>query len=179
MNKKDSSIKVQFGERLKLYRESIELTQNEYAKMISSEQSTITDIELGKHNTGIEMIERIAKSFGVTYYEFGNPNFRIPPLKKMPKALQDYLIQVKQDRKIRKKQPRIKLAPYLDNLLGTKFLKTPHTAAEIAIAIKKAEGVIAEPGKITALLTKHPRNKIVRTIPGEEWGGGMNKYVLV
>lgn len=144
---------------------------------MKTDKSYIAKVELGQTNIGIDNIEKFAKFFGVKYYEMVNPTFPIPTYEQMPKRIRDLKENVKKYKSDAPKGQRIKLAPYIDELLKTEFMKEPRTLNEIAEALKNK--VVVPTKKIAVLFSKHPRNKIVRTIPGEVWGGRVNKYVLI
>ena len=99
------SAKITFGQQLRLYRERAGLTQEEFADLHKTDKSFITKVENGKTAVGIDLIEAYAKTFGVEYYELGNPNFKIPALSRMPTALRQYIAKVKEDRNARKQEP--------------------------------------------------------------------------
>jgi len=72
------------------------------------------------------------------------------------------------------------LADYLDKVIATDFLKAPKTGAMIATYIKEQYDVNTTSGKITALLTRHPRNKRVKLADRPEGAKGVgNWYQLV
>ncbi|SEM43277.1 Transcriptional regulator, contains XRE-family HTH domain [bacterium A37T11] len=173
----DVSAKVLFGKQLMKYRLAAKLSRRKLGEFMGTDGSYIIKIETGEVNLGIDSVGKYAELFGVKIYEFLNPNFTIPSFEQMPEHIRHLKDNIKKYKADLPKQPRTKLAPFLDELLKTKFLKKPRTLTEIADALK-AEVVVPH-NKIAVLLGKHPRNKIVRTIPGEEWGGKVNKYVLI
>lgn len=172
-----NDIKKFFGSRLLACREITGLTQEEYGTYIGNiTYNHIYNIEKGRHSVGLETIHNVARSFGLEAYEMLNPNFSLPSVTKMPKALRDYIQAALIKREEKKNEPRQKLARYVDTVLASDFLHTPKTAEEFAKHIKGK--VETSPGKITTLLTKTKRKEIVQTISGKEWGGNANKYVL-
>jgi transcriptional regulator with XRE-family HTH domain len=169
--------KAQFGIQLDRYINASGLTQEEFASYMQTGAAYIRKILKGKTSVGIDILEKYALFFGVQYYEMCNPKFPIPSFESMPATLRNYVKQMKSERLEKKGTPRQKLAPFVDDVLATNFLKTAKTADEFAEHIKYK--VTTEPGKISVLLTSTKRNKIVRTIPGKEWGGTVNKYILI
>ena len=105
---------------------------------------------------------------GVRYYQMGNPKHRIPSLRRMPEALHEYIAQVKEARKARKQQEGLKITVYLDPIIDSGFLKAPKTARMIAAEIARLYGVTIPPGRITAELTKAPRNGKVKVVDRPE-----------
>lgn len=174
------NVKTQFGKQLRIYRESAGLTQQEYAQLLKSNQGYIGSLESGNKNVQIETMQHHAAVFGVMFYELANPKNPIPTLEQMPKKLQRYVAQVLKARETKRTQPRQSLAEHLDKLLAGNFLATPRTAANIAAEIKKVYGVTTTSGKVTTLLTKHPRNATVKVVgqPKGRTGSG-NWYQLV
>lgn len=172
--------KVEFGAQLRKYREKVELTQDEFAELHNTGGSFINLVENGKTAVSIDLLEAYASTFGVRYYQMGNPKFRLPSLNKMPDELHKYLKKVKRKRKDRRNQPRQPLADYLDKIIVTDYLKTPRTGAMIAAKIKEAYDVGTTSGKVTALLTRHPRNQQVKRVDRPEGAkGGGNWYQLI
>lgn len=159
------SAKITFGQQLRLYRERAGLTQEEFADFHKTDKSFITKVENGKTAVGIDLMEAYAETFGVEYYEMGNPNFKIPALSKMPAALHQYIAKVKEERNARKQEPGLKITVYLDPIIASNFLAMPKTARMIAEEIEKTSQVVIPPGRITSELTKAPRNKKVKVVP--------------
>ncbi len=176
-NTHDEPARVQFGKRLRQYRQIYKLSQEKFAAAMGTKGAYISQVEDGEINIGIDNIEKYASFFGVKYYEMINPYHALPTGTREPSNIRDLKDELKKVKANLPKNPRIKLAPFLDELLATNYLKKPRTIAEIAAALK--DKVVVPHNKITVLLTKHPRNKLIKVIPGEEWGGRVNKYVLI
>ena len=169
-----------FGAQLRLYREKVGLTQAEFANLHKTDKSFITKVENGKVAIGIDLMDAYAASFGIAYYEMGNPHFRIPPLRRMPAALHEYLAAIKAERKSRKLAPGLKITLYLDPVIDSDFLQTPQTARMIADEIKQRFNVTIPPGRITAELTRAPRNeKVKRVSQALDGTAARNWYQLV
>ncbi|SEM85720.1 Transcriptional regulator, contains XRE-family HTH domain [bacterium A37T11] len=175
-NQFDENPRIQFGKQLKKYRILYKLSQLKLAEAIGTDNSYIAKVEEGKLNVGIDNLHKFAHFFDVKYYELANPYFPLPSGKVIPTSIRDLLERTKKYKADRPKQPRIKLSPFLDELLKSNFLKKPRTLAEITE--KLSDKVIVPQSRIAVLLGKHPRNKLIRVIPGEEWGGRVNKFVL-
>lgn len=61
-----SELQVAFGENVQKRRLSLKLTQIELADKLSIQQSTLSDIENGRHAPTLETVERIAKALKTT-----------------------------------------------------------------------------------------------------------------
>jgi len=162
------SAKIVFGAQLKKYRVKAGLTQGEFADLHNTGGPFINLVENGKTAVSIDLLEAYAATFGVEYYEMGNPKYRIPSLRRMPEALHEYIAQVKEARKARKLEPGLKITAYLDPIIDSGFLKTPKTARMIAEEIERLYDVTIPPGRITAELTKPPRNEKVKIVDRPE-----------
>lgn len=168
--------RIQFGEQLEKYIKASELSQEEFAVYMETGPAYIRSVIKGGVSVGIDIIEKYAVFFGVQCFEMLNPKFPIPSVRRMSPELNQYLKEVILNRKNKKAEPSQKLAPFVDEVLATDFLRTAKTAREFAEHIK--DKVVTTAGKISTLLTYTKRNEIVRTISATEWGGKVNKYIL-
>lgn len=177
MNKKTSlDVKLQYGEQLLKYREVTGLTQREYAEYLKLGQNEIVNAETGKHSLGIDNLEKYAQSFGVPYYVMGNPAIPPPTFDELPKKLKDYIAKVNLEKEKKKAEPQQDIKKVVDEEIPT-FLATPKTALAFVEHLKKF-GLTATAQNIKTLLISKKRQKLVRVIPAEEWGGEVDQYVL-
>ena len=63
-------IRKQFGERCKILRKKIDLSQEKYALKIDMDRTYYASVEMGKRNISIEIMEKIINGFGITFKEF-------------------------------------------------------------------------------------------------------------
>src|SRR5690606_6939216 len=142
----------------------IGITQEEFAAIHKTDRSFIAKVENGKTAISIDLMEAYSGSFGVEYYEMGNPKFRIPTLSKMPAALRQYIAEVKEARKARKLKPVLTITTSPAPILDSDFLQTPQTARMIADETERISTVSIPPGRVTAERTKPPRNEKVKIV---------------
>jgi len=63
-------IKVRFGLKVKELRKAKKISQEELAHLAQLERSYVSNIEMGKRNVSIEVVEKIAVALGVEMVEF-------------------------------------------------------------------------------------------------------------
>jgi transcriptional regulator with XRE-family HTH domain len=61
-----SELQVSFGEHVRDRRRALKLTQIELAEQLDIRQSTLSDIENGRHAPTLETVEKIAKALKTT-----------------------------------------------------------------------------------------------------------------
>lgn len=61
-----SELQVSFGESVRERRLKLQLTQVDLARKLGIRQSTLSDIEKGRHAPTLETVERIAKALNTT-----------------------------------------------------------------------------------------------------------------
>jgi transcriptional regulator with XRE-family HTH domain len=64
-----STIRVQYGLRIKDLRDERGLSQRGFAALIGMSPTYLADIERGARNVSIDNMKRIADGFGVTFHE--------------------------------------------------------------------------------------------------------------
>ena len=153
-----------FGERLKLFRETAGLTQEDYATLMQTGASYIGKVERGEVSIGLENIEKHADFFDVLYYQFVNPEF--DPLKfdqlptstrrkiaQLEKAKQDATAKMLKEKAEQKEKGLPGRAAQLHTLINKGFFKKPKTARQ---AFAKLNPDIPESvfGNYTEELTK-------------------------
>ncbi|SEM17536.1 Helix-turn-helix [bacterium A37T11] len=176
-NENNEKARFLFAKQLMRYRLAYRLSRTRLAGLVDTNRTYIIKLENAELNVGVDNMEKFSDFFEVKIYEMLNPYFPVQLNDQIAARISKFRDSVKKYAVDKPKQPRTKLSPFLDELLATPFLKEPRTLAEIAEAL--AGKVAAAEGRIAVLLGKHPRNKLVRTLPGEEWGGKVNKYVLI
>jgi len=63
-------IKAKFGKRVKELRALKEISQEKFGELADIDRTYVADIESGKRNVSVTIIEKIAKAFGVSISEF-------------------------------------------------------------------------------------------------------------
>ena len=63
-------IKVKVGQRIKQLRKEIELTQEALAYNAEVDRTYVTDVENGRRNVSVEILERLIKALQVSIAEF-------------------------------------------------------------------------------------------------------------
>ena len=65
-------IKLKVGQRIKEIRKKLELSQEALANEAEVDRTYMTDVENGRRNISIEVLERIIDALQVSYAEFFN-----------------------------------------------------------------------------------------------------------
>jgi transcriptional regulator with XRE-family HTH domain len=65
-------IKLKVGQRIKELRKKLELSQEALANEAEVDRTYMTDVENGRRNISIEVLERIIDALQVSYAEFFN-----------------------------------------------------------------------------------------------------------
>jgi transcriptional regulator with XRE-family HTH domain len=65
-------IKLKIGQRIKELRKLLELSQESLAYKAEVDRTYVTDVENGRRNVSIEILERIIKALDVSIAEFFN-----------------------------------------------------------------------------------------------------------
>lgn len=174
--------KKEFGKQLAKYRKVTGLTQEEYAKLKGTASSYISKLENGEVNIQVDSMKEHAATFGVTYYQIGNPDFPVPSLKEMPIEIQNASEEARQAREEKAKEKaaqksrgevdKLWSAKKIHELLGKGFFKEPHTSKEVFLtlnpAIKDKEEIkkySIEIGKITASLSSGKFAVLLEKLP--------------
>lgn len=64
-----SNIVIQFGKKVRFYRERKGISQEELAFETGLHRTYISDVERGKRSISLKNIEKIAESLGIEIYE--------------------------------------------------------------------------------------------------------------
>ncbi len=65
-------IKIRVGQRIKQLRKDLELSQEALALKAEVDRTYVTDVENGKRNVSLEILERLIKALEVSFLEFFN-----------------------------------------------------------------------------------------------------------
>jgi transcriptional regulator with XRE-family HTH domain len=65
-------IKLKVGQRIKELRKKLELSQEGLANEAEVDRTYVTDVENGRRNVSIEILERLIKALEVSFAEFFN-----------------------------------------------------------------------------------------------------------
>lgn len=63
-------IKLKVGQRIKQLRKEQELSQEALALKAEVDRTYVTDVENGRRNVSLEILERLIKALGVSFSEF-------------------------------------------------------------------------------------------------------------
>lgn len=171
-------VKSFFGERIQSFRKAAGLTQQDFALLMGTAQTYISDVENGSANPSFEMLIQYAAFFGVEYYELGNPNFSVPTVDQLPASTRRAIAKLKtQQRKAKDTADKTKAAnkaeglpgraKQLHGLVASGFFKRSRTAKDAFIKLNpgipkdQVGDHLAEIGKITVTLSQ---GKFVRLL---------------
>jgi transcriptional regulator with XRE-family HTH domain len=65
-------IKLKIGQRIKELRKQLELSQESLAYKAEVDRTYVTDVENGRRNVSVEILERLIKALDVSITEFFN-----------------------------------------------------------------------------------------------------------
>ena len=65
-------IKLKIGQRIKELRKEIELSQESLAYKAEVDRTYVTDVENGRRNVSVEILERLIKALDISITEFFN-----------------------------------------------------------------------------------------------------------
>jgi transcriptional regulator with XRE-family HTH domain len=65
-------IKQKVGQRIRELRKQLELSQEGLAYKAEVDRTYVTDVENGRRNVSLQILERLIKALGVTFSEFFN-----------------------------------------------------------------------------------------------------------
>jgi transcriptional regulator with XRE-family HTH domain len=65
-------IKLKVGQRIKELRKELELSQEALALKAEVDRTYVTDVENGRRNVSLEILERLIKALNVSFAEFFN-----------------------------------------------------------------------------------------------------------
>ncbi len=65
-------VKLKVGQRIRQLRKKLELSQEALALKAEVDRTYVTDIENGRRNVSLEILERLIKALNVSFTEFFN-----------------------------------------------------------------------------------------------------------
>jgi transcriptional regulator with XRE-family HTH domain len=65
-------IKLKVGQRIRELRKQLELSQEALANEAEVDRTYVTDVENGRRNVSVEILERLIRALGVSVSEFFN-----------------------------------------------------------------------------------------------------------
>ena len=63
-------IKLKIGQRIKELRKELELSQESLAYKAEVDRTYVTDVENGRRNVSVEILERLIKALDISFSEF-------------------------------------------------------------------------------------------------------------
>ncbi|PWG78095.1 helix-turn-helix domain-containing protein [Pararcticibacter amylolyticus] len=82
--KKQKTTEAEFASQIQKYLDHFGLKQGDLGKLIGTGATDIRDILSFKRSVGLSRADRIAKVFGLRYYELGNPGHSFPTFNDLP-----------------------------------------------------------------------------------------------
>jgi transcriptional regulator with XRE-family HTH domain len=113
LGKKDTLIRKVVANNIKTLRMSLNLNQEELAKMAGLERTNISRLEKGAANPTIETLEKLAKALGSTVNQLLDPK-----LEEDPGAIADNLEAIAHEKGMSQKQVAYKSGLGLDSIAG-------------------------------------------------------------
>lgn len=174
-----SNVAEIFGKQLQKYRQEVGLTQEEYGKIHGVGQRYIASMELGKRDFQLNTMQKHASTFGVNYFQLGDPDFPIPRLDQMPTAIrraaekaakkrEKALVEKEAKRESGGKIYKVGTAAELHKLIAEGFFDVPRTSREAYLKLNPkidekelTEYDRIEIGKITGTLSKGKFTKLL------------------
>lgn len=154
----------EFSKILRKYMKTFSLETIDIAYLANSNKRTISSVLDNLGSLQLETAEAIAKSFGLRYYEFGNPNHPIPSFNSLPE-------KTKQRTTYRKKEGPAKEITYtssdinscISEVLSTYKVDDEFLAEEIANSIREKYRLTYSVSEIINRFNNSFKNSIVKT----------------
>jgi len=89
MNK---NIVDEYVDILQYYLEYYGLYSIDIKNLLNTSTDIVQDIKKGKNGPTLKKLEAIAQLFGLNYYEFGNPEFKLPEKENLPTPTQEKIL---------------------------------------------------------------------------------------
>lgn len=115
---------------IKQYREQFKFTQKEIAKLCGLTQSAYSAIEIAKGNIDFDKVHAIANAYGITIWDFINPNNKIPEVKDLPEATK-IIALVKKDKVISSGKTDLNLPQRIMKIINSNKLADQFTSSDI------------------------------------------------
>lgn len=77
---------------LQYYLEYYGIYSIDIKNLLNTSTDIVQDIKKGKNGPTLKKLEAIAQLFGLKYYEFGNPEFKLPEKENLPTPTQEKLL---------------------------------------------------------------------------------------
>lgn len=175
-------VSIEFGKQLSKYLRHFGLTGGDLARLINSNTDDIREIMAGSKGTVLKSAEKISNVFGLRYFELGNPLFSIPLIEYLPEETQKFI----EKRKVRgvpviNRNYSNDIAGNLDKIINeSDVLHFPVTAEEIRLRLPKEIRDTIKASRITDLLKKSGRDKIVIQVDkrGKEFLFQLKEFAL-
>lgn len=157
--RKELNTPRKYGEQVAKYLKETSLSTADLAQMTKSNTDNVRAIIRGDVSLTLAKMIKIADLFGITYYEFADPNFPIPAYDRLPEKTKVVILRRK---KIGTptRDYRALLAKNLDKLIQEAEVNVPTTSA-ILLGKMDKQLETRNPSEITNLLRKPPRNKFI------------------
>lgn len=175
MAKSIKNAKLEYGKRLRAFRNASDISQEDLAKAIGVHQPYIAAIEAGSLSVGLDRQEEIAAFFGLEHYEFANPYIPVPTRMELRERIEEY-VRLNDIDPGYLKDHSPNFTKYIDILLEGDFLMDPKTAKEISEELHNLFSLEIAPTRVSDILSRPPR-KILLDIIRPEKGRG-NRYRL-
>ncbi|TDS52422.1 helix-turn-helix domain-containing protein [Myroides indicus] len=149
----------EYGKRVAEFLSFYGLTEGDLAKLIDSNSSNIKNIIRGKVGLNINKMISIASVFNLTYYDFANPNYKLPLKSKLPKSTIK-IINERAEKGIVIRDTSNILANELERLIKEGVLNKPVTS-KILLSLMNSKARKKNSTEVTNLLRKEPRNSLI------------------
>lgn len=149
----------EYGKRVSKFLIYYNLTEGDLAKLIDSNSTNIKSIINGEVGLNINKMINIASVFGLTYYDFANPNFKLPSKSSLPELTIKIIKERQKKGSIIRDKSNI-LAIELDRLINEGILSKPITS-KILLSLMNSNAQKKGSTSITNLLRKEPRNALI------------------
>ncbi|WP_316762064.1 hypothetical protein [Pedobacter aquatilis] len=174
----------EFGEILKKYMEEFSLEAVDIAYLGKSVKRTVTLILENKGSLKLETADAISRSFGLRYYEFGNPNYPIPSLRSLPERTRQRIAhRSKEGRAVEKTYSSRDINQQIENVLSKYKIGDEFLAEQVAIQISKKFGQTYSVSEIINRFNKSFKKYIKKTnrkdVSREGRGRKPEFYVLI
>lgn len=146
---------------VKKYRNHFGLSQENVANLFKGKRSDYEGVETGKRTIDLNLANKIANAYGLTYCQMIDPIQVIPPFDKLPTETQK-VISEREMKGLVNRDYDNDIAGNLDRIIHeTKVLHQPVTAEEIRLNFPEEIRDTIKATRITDLLKKSGRDEIV------------------
>ena len=159
MMEKEKNYSRKYGKQVEKYLKKTSLTTADLAKLTRSNTDNVRAIIKGEVGLTLSKMVKIAELFGITYYEFANPDFPIPFYEQLPEKTKEVIERRKKTGTPIRDYSAL-LAKNLDRLIQEDKITVPTTST---LLLKQMDKQLEDrnPSEITNLLRKPPRNKFI------------------